>query len=109
MQYIFSIFFILLKFIRHHEINTLVNLGKIPITTHSDSGSSGLGFMNTFDTLNKYDASISINEFNSPCEDNYTKSVVITFDKKNKFSIFSYRTDEIEKQNNNALDVFKIN
>ena len=73
------------------EPETLEVLGKKPITTHSSDGGTGFGFMNTFDTLKKYNASLIINELNSPCEDNYTKSIIIKFDGKNEFSINSYR------------------
>ena len=64
------------------EINTLHKLGKIPSTTHKESGGTGMGFMNTFDTLRKYNASLSIEEFNEPIIDNYTKVIAIKFDKK---------------------------
>ena len=73
------------------EPNTLSILGKKPITTHADNGGTGFGFMNTFDTLKKYKASLIINELNPPCKDNYTKSIVIKFDDKNEFNINSYR------------------
>ena len=73
------------------EKETLSNLGKKPSTTHADSGGTGMGFMNTFDTLKKYNASLIINEYNKPCKDNYTKSIMIKFDKKQEFKINSYR------------------
>lgn len=73
------------------EPDTLSNLGKKPITTHKDTGGTGFGFMNTFDTLKKYNASLIINELNPPCKDNYTKSIIIKFDNKNEFIVNSYR------------------
>ena len=76
------------------ELDTLSNLGKKPITTHADNGGTGFGFMNTFDTLKKYNASLIINELNHPCSDNYTKSIVIRFDDVYEFKINSYRTVE---------------
>ena len=78
------------------EEETLTKLGKIPSTTHANEGGTGMGFMNTFDTLSKYDASLTINEFNKPNKDNYTKAIIIKFDKKNEFKIISYR-EKIEK------------
>ena len=83
------------------EINTLINLGKKPSTTHADSGGTGMGFMNTFDTLNKHNASIEINEIGKENKDNYTKYIAIKFDNKHEFSINSYRKEQIEKLNNN--------
>lgn len=76
------------------EPHALSVLGKEPITTHSDTGGTGFGFMNTFDTLKKYNASLFINELNSPCSDNYTKSIVIRFDDRYEFKINSYRITE---------------
>ena len=46
---------------------------------------------NTFDTLNKYKASLVINELSEPNKDNYTKVLIFKFDKKNEFKIVSYR------------------
>lgn len=82
------------------EIDTLSNLGKKPSTTHADNGGTGMGFMNTFDTLNKYKASLTIEEFNKPCKENFTKSIVIKFDKKKEFKISSYRYEKIQEQSN---------
>lgn len=73
------------------ETDTLSNLGKKPVTTHDNNGGTGFGFMNTFDTLKKYNASLIINELNPPCPDNYTKSIVIKFDDKHDFIVNSYR------------------
>lgn len=81
------------------EIDTLLNLGKNPCTTYSNNGGTGMGFLNTFDTLAKYQASILINEMNSPCKENYTKSVIIRFDKQYKYRISSYRAEEIKEKN----------
>lgn len=78
------------------EINTLHKLGKVPSTTHKESGGTGMGFMNTFDTLKKHKASITINEYGKPVKDNYTKVIMIVFNKKDEFNIISYRQKEIE-------------
>ena len=64
------------------EKETLENLGKKPSTTHKDEGGTGMGFMNTFDTLRKYQASLTIKEINNPTKDNYTKVLIFKFDKK---------------------------
>ena len=77
------------------EKETLQNLGKKPSTTHSDEGGTGMGFMNTFDTLRKCNASLVIEEYNEPSKDNYTKALMIKFDNKNEFKIKSYREKEI--------------
>ena len=86
------------------EIDTLLNLGDRPVTTHPNEGGTGMGFLNTFDTLRKHDASMTINELGKPCKDNYTKIIMIKFDNQNKFKIKSYRTKDIKEcDTNNKL------
>lgn len=77
------------------EKEVLDNLGKKPITTYSDSGGTGMGFMNTFDTLNKTKASLIINEIGKPCVDNYTKVLIFKFDNKKEFRVDSYKNEII--------------
>ena len=69
----------------------LDDLGKKPHTTYSDEGGTGMGFMNTFDTLNKNKASLIIEEIGKPCKENFTKVLMIKFDEKNEYKIISYR------------------
>lgn len=76
----------------------LEKLGKEPITTHKDSGGTGMGFMNTFNTLNETKASLVIKEIGEPTIDNYTKVVIIRFDNKNEFKVESYKK-ELEYSN----------
>lgn len=73
------------------EEETLKNLGKKPSTTHAEEGGTGLGFMNTFDTLRKHNASLIIKEISKPCKNNYTKVLMIKFDGKNNFQVKSYK------------------
>ena len=73
----------------------LDKLGKKPITTHAETGGTGMGFMNTFDTLNKTKASLIINEIGKPCVDNYTKVLIFKFDNKNEFRVNSYKNEII--------------
>ena len=95
-EYILSIFDSGIEF----EIETLLDLGLKPSTTHKDDGGTGMGFMNTFDTLRKHSASLYINELNKPTTDNYTKSVAISFNNKNEYKVTSYRAEEIKEKNN---------
>ena len=87
------------------EIDTLVNMGTKPITTHSSEGGTGMGFLNTLDTLKEYNASMIIKEIASPCKDNYTKALIIKFDKQSKFEIKSYRANKIKE--NEIKGIFK--
>lgn len=89
------------------EIDTLLNLGQKPSTTHVNDGGSGMGFMNIFDTLLQCKASILINEITPPCKENYTKCISIIFDKKSKYEINSYRSDKIEKVDNRKNLIIK--
>jgi len=80
------------------EIDTLLKLGTEAITTHKETGGSGIGFMTTFETLNETKASLIIEEKHQMNNTDYTKSVAIRFDGKNEYIIKSYRKEEIEKQ-----------
>lgn len=90
------------------QINTLLNLGIKPSTTHSDNGGTGMGFMNTFDTLNKYKASILIEEIGKESKDNYTKAVIIKFDNNNNYKINSYRAKKIKEKEPKNIIIEKL-
>ena len=88
------------------EIETLLNLGKKPSTTHKDAGGTGMGFMNTFDTLKECKASFIIEEYGKPVKNNFTKALKFKFDNKHEFKIYSYRHEEIKnKDKENTLNV----
>ena len=76
------------------EPDTLVRLGKERVTTHSDTGGSGIGFMTTFETMKKYGASLIIKE-KTPSESDYTKSITVRFDGENRYMVESYRFGDI--------------
>lgn len=82
-------------------IGTLIKLGKVPVTTYKEEGGSGMGFMNSFNTLNKYKATLIIEELNKPTNDNFTKVLKFIFNEEEKFKILSYRNQEIANKNNN--------
>ncbi len=65
----------------------LNKLGKKPVTTYANEGGTGMGFMNTFDLLKKYKASLIIESIGKPCKDNYTKIIKIVFDNKQQVII----------------------
>ena len=69
------------------EKETLKNLGKKPITTHASEGGTGMGFMNSFDTLRRNKASLVIKELGKPSQENYTKIIMFKFDNKNEFKV----------------------
>ena len=80
------------------EIDTLINIGNKPSTTHKNDGGTGMGFMNTFDTLRKYKASIVVCEYGKPSEERFTKLIKIIFDKNNEYKISSYRNQKKKKK-----------
>lgn len=80
------------------KIDTLLNLGLKPATTHKDSGGTGIGFMTTFETMKETKASLIIDEMREMSNTDYTKSVTIRFDGKNEYRIKSYRSNEIKKK-----------
>lgn len=65
-------------------IGTLIKLGKVPVTTYKEEGGSGMGFMNSFNTLNKYKATLIIEELNQPTNDNFTKVLKFIFNEEEK-------------------------
>lgn len=86
-------------------IDTLSKLGIEQITTHKDSGGSGMGFITTFETMKQTGASLIIDEKRKPSANDYTKAVIIRFNGKNEYRIFSYRSKEIKNKikNNRAI------
>ena len=76
------------------DVDTLSKLGLECVTTHSDTGGSGIGFMTTFETLKKVYASLIITEFENQTP--FTKSVSFIFDGDGAFIIHSYRSEELK-------------
>lgn len=62
----------------------LKSLGTKKITTHKDTGGSGIGLYSTYHLLQKYNASFSIQEIS---EDAYTKKISVIFDNCNLISL----------------------
>ncbi len=78
------------------DIDTLSKLGLARVTTHADTGGSGIGFMTTFETLQKAYASLIITEFETKTP--ISKAVSFRFDGKRAFIIHSYRSEELRKR-----------
>ena len=78
------------------EPDTLSKLGMERVTTHADSGGSGIGFMTTFETLKKAYASLILTEFDSTMP--FTKSVAFRFDGESSFIIQSHRSEELKEK-----------
>ena len=82
------------------ETDTLAKLGTERVTTHADSGGSGIGFMTTFETLRKSYASLIITEFENKTP--FSKSVTFRFDGATSFIILSYRAEELRRAVNRS-------
>lgn len=87
------------------DVDTLSKLGLERVTTHADTGGSGIGFVTTFETLKKAYASLIITEFENQTP--FTKSVSFRFDGEGAFIIYSYRS-EILKASINRNDMIIV-
>ena len=70
----------------------LYHMGKKKYTTHKADGGSGIGLMVTWELLKKYQASLIIDE-NVFVDDVFTKKIMICFDKKNAYKLYSLRSE----------------
>ena len=76
------------------DIDTLSKLGLERVTTHKNTGGSGIGFMTTFETLHKTGTSLIITEYENKVP--FSKSITFRFDGMNSFAIKSYRSDPLK-------------
>jgi len=76
------------------DLNTLIKLGTDCVTTHSNNGGSGIGFMTTFEIVRECGASVIINE-KKPKEADFSKSVTVRFDGNNDYIVQTYRAGEL--------------
>jgi len=91
------------------DIDTLVKLGKMRITSHANKGGRGYGYEAIFKIMKIHDASLTIKEY-EPESDLYTKRVTFRFDGKASYTVISYRARFIQEQNtNNDLSVLDLN
>lgn len=72
---------------------TLLHFGKKQYTTHKQEGGSGIGLMSTYELLEKYQASLHIDESLGK-ENIYTKKLSILFDTKREYHLYTSREQE---------------
>ena len=77
------------------ETDTLAKLGLERVTTHAESGGSGIGFVTTFETLQKTKGTLIITEYENKTP--FSKCVAFIFDGLHQFIIQSYRKEELER------------
>ena len=58
----------------------LANIGKKKITTHRDTGGSGIGLVTLFSLLKEYRASFALTEWDASEHEGLTKQLTVTFD-----------------------------
>ena len=75
------------------EATSLVNFGLEQITTHADTGGSGIGLMDIWKLKEKYSASLHISEYDTNAP--YTKKITLIFNKKNRYTISTTRKEEL--------------
>lgn len=73
------------------EIRSLTSMGLEKLTTYDDG--TGIGLMDIWETKEKYRATYHLDEYSSATL--FTKKISLTFDKKNRFSIRTWRKNEI--------------
>ena len=81
------------------EPETFESLGQKKVTTHADSGGSGIGLMTTLEILKRYNASFAIEEYTQSCCI-YTKKVAAVFDNLNQFNISTEKNNDIYTKRN---------
>lgn len=75
------------------EAASLVNFGLEQLTTHADTGGSGIGLMDIWKIKEKYGVSLHITEYNSDAP--YSKKIALIFNKKNRYTISTERKEEL--------------
>lgn len=74
------------------DIDVLMKLGTERITSHADTGGSGIGLMTTFDIMRECGASLVIDE-KEPDRSDFRKSVTVRFDGKSQYIVKTYRAN----------------
>lgn len=88
------------------EVRSLVNIGIEKLTTYEDG--SGIGLMDIWSTKEKYRATYHLDEYASTAP--FSKKISLTFDKKNRYTIRTYRKNEILQMSRRAdLQVYDDN
>lgn len=89
-------------------IESFLYMGLSRLTTHADTGGSGIGLMDIWEIKEKYGATLHIEEFEHP--EPFSKKISLVFNKKNHYSIRTWRNDEISKlSKRNDLQVYEYN
>lgn len=77
------------------QMESLLHFGRSRLTTHAQTGGSGIGLMDIWKIKEKYGATLHIEEYKTPAP--FTKKISLVFNHKNHYSIRTYRSDEIRQ------------
>ena len=75
------------------EVDSILQMGIEQRTTHADTGGTGVGLMDIWAMKEKYGATYHLDEYETAAP--FTKKISLTFDKKNRYSVRTWRKDEI--------------
>ena len=89
------------------EVDSLLNFGITELTTHADTGGSGIGLMDIWKTKENYGATYHIEEYATAAP--FSKKISLTFDRKNRYSARTFRSEEILSRSKRAdFQVYKL-
>ena len=75
------------------EVDSILQMGIAQRTTHADTGGTGVGLMDIWAIKEKYGATYHLDEYETATP--FTKKISLTFDRKNRYSVRTWRKDEI--------------
>ena len=75
------------------DVNVLANLGLKRITTHKDTGGSGIGLSSIYEFLEKYQASLIIDE-TKQIDSRFTKKISVCFNGVKEYRLITSRNNE---------------
>ena len=78
------------------QTKSLLQFGIQQLTTHKDSGGSGIGLMDIWKLKEKYHASIHITEY--PDSSPFSKRITLLLDHRNQYLIGTWRREELKPE-----------
>ena len=75
------------------EVDSILQMGIERRTTHGDTGGTGVGLMDIWEIKEKYGATYHLDEYESATP--FSKKISLTFDKKNRYSVRTWRKNDI--------------
>jgi len=90
------------------EAKSIANFGLSRLTTHEDTGGSGIGLMDIRKIKETYGVTLHIEEYEMPTP--FTKKISLVFNHKNIYSVRTFRVEEISTlSKRNDLKLYNFN